>query len=79
MRLLLLSCILVACGDDNLAGVGQPCASSGECAAGLLCDFSKKQHTCQPAGQVHPPDLSTPESLDMAGEDLSLADLSQVD
>ncbi len=77
MRLLFLGILLLGCGDDSLAGIGQPCTSSGDCAAGLLCDFSKKQHTCQPAGQVHPPDLALPG--DMAGADFSVADLATHD
>jgi hypothetical protein len=70
MRTLLTVLFLCACGDDNLAGVGQPCNSSGDCAAGLLCDFSKKAHVCEPAGAGHPPDLSMPIQN---GEDLASA------
>jgi len=70
MRLVLLA-LLLGCTDDSLAGVGQPCNSSGDCAAGLLCDFSKKQHTCQPAGPAHP-DLSVPD--DLAGADARIGD-----
>ena len=67
-RALLTVLFLCGCGDDNLAGVGQPCNSSGDCAAGLLCDFGKKPHVCEPAGTVHPPDLSMPieEGADLA-------------
>jgi hypothetical protein len=62
MRTLLTVLFLCACGDDNLAGVGQPCGSSGDCAAGLLCDFGKKPHVCEPAGTVHA-DFSVPDDL----------------
>ncbi len=74
MRTLLLLLVLGGAGcDDNLAGVGQACSSSGDCAQGLLCDFGRTPHTCQPAGTVHM-DLAVPGDLagaDFAGEDLS--------
>jgi hypothetical protein len=74
MRTLLIACLFVfACGDDNLAGVGQPCISSGDCAAGLLCDFGKKPHVCEPETTLKP-DLSM--MGDLAGEDLAGEDLA---
>jgi hypothetical protein len=71
MRLLLLGVLWLGCGDDNLAGVGEPCNSSGDCAIGLLCDFGKTPHACEPAGEVRMPDLSVPR--DLSGADLSVA------
>ncbi len=75
MKWLALTALLLAgCGDDNLAGVGQPCSSSGECAQGLLCDFGRKPHVCEPQETVKGEDLSVPPDLagdDLAGEDLT--------
>ena len=71
MRLLLLGCLLLGCADDTLAGVGQPCNSSGDCAPGLFCDFSNsKMHSCQPAGPLR--DMSVPD--DLAGSDSAVSD-----
>ena len=72
MRIFFALLLVAACDDDNLAGVGQPCSSSGDCAAGLLCDFGRKPHVCEPAGTVKPPDLSVSND-DLAGEDLANA------
>jgi hypothetical protein len=69
--LLLLGVLWLGGCDDNLAGVGEPCNSSGDCAAGLLCDFAKTPHACEAAGQVRMPDLSVPS--DLSGADLSVA------
>ena len=74
MRGLLLALLMCAACDDNLAGVGQQCNSSGDCAAGLLCDFSRKPHLCEPQGQVKQPDMAVP--VDLAGDDLSGDDLT---
>jgi hypothetical protein len=66
--------LLLGCADDNLAGVGEPCSSSGDCAAGLICAFTTKtNHTCQPAGPPRP-DLSALDDLSMPGMDSSISD-----
>jgi hypothetical protein len=74
MKWLFIALVVAGCASDSLAGIGQACNSSGDCAAGLLCDFGMKNHTCQPAGTIHPPDLSM--SLDLSGDDLSGIDLA---
>jgi hypothetical protein len=72
MRLLVLCALVLGC-DEQLAGVGEPCNTSGECAAGLLCDYSRRPHTCQSAGGLH--DFSIPEITDMGVElDLTVED-----
>ncbi|HZS39169.1 MAG TPA: hypothetical protein VFF06_20200 [Polyangia bacterium] len=45
----LLAILLGALGscDSGPVGVGQQCASSEECAAGLVCDFGRMPHSCQ--------------------------------
>ena len=62
--------LLGAC-DAGLVGQGQECASSEECAAGLLCDFGRSPHTCQPMGSLAT-DLSV--RLDAAADMPGLAD-----
>jgi hypothetical protein len=74
-----LALLVIGCDDDNLAGVGEPCNSSGECAAGLLCDFGRKEHTCQPEDSVTRRDMTFVPDVDMGGEDQGMVDLSQVD
>ena len=64
MRLLgLISLLALGCNSSVLGGVGAPCHSSEDCAAGLVCDFAKKVHVC--AGTLtRPPDLSTGSATD---------------
>jgi hypothetical protein len=80
MRALLLGLLLMGCDDDTLKGVGEPCNSSGECAAGLLCDFGMRPtHTCQPEDSVTRRDMTFVPEMDMSGDDQGVADMSQVD
>jgi hypothetical protein len=82
MRLVLLTLLLAGCGDDQLLGEGKPCITSEECAAGLVCDFGKMPHSCEPSLSVNR-DLATPvEDLhvsDMGDAAVQPADLSGVD
>ena len=52
MRALLPIVLLAGCGDDALLDAGKTCATSDECAAGLLCDFGKTPHVCAPSESV---------------------------
>jgi hypothetical protein len=73
MRLFVVAVLWLGCADDSLGGVGEPCNSSGDCAAGLLCDFSnRKMHTCQPAGPLR--DFATPIFEDLSMPDSGAAD-----
>jgi hypothetical protein len=80
MRILLLTTLLgVGCGDGALAGPGQPCISSAECAAGLLCDFGKMPHACAPNSSLSSdlalaPDqgVASDGGMDLSGTDQSL-------
>jgi hypothetical protein len=47
-----LAVALLGSCDAGLVGQDQECASSEECAAGLLCDFGRSPHTCQPMGSL---------------------------
>ena len=76
MRGLVLGLLMCAACSDNLGGVGQQCTTSGDCAPGLLCDFGKKPHVCEPMGEVKPPDMAVP--VDLAGDDFAGEDLSQM-
>ena len=69
---MVLLVLLAGCGDD-LAGVGQPCSSSAECAAGLVSDFGRRDHTCQPTLTVRP-DMAV-RLVEDAGEPLDLAQI----
>jgi hypothetical protein len=64
---------LGGCADDALKGVGEPCISSAECAAGLLCDFGPRTPVCAPSGTVRR-DMAVPVMRDAAAIDLNAAD-----
>jgi hypothetical protein len=49
---LVLGAPLIGCGDDTLAGLGEPCQSSEECKSGLLCDYGRSPHVCAPTGTL---------------------------
>jgi hypothetical protein len=50
LRVVLLGGALLGCGDDTLAGLGEPCQSSEDCKSGLLCDFGRSPHVCASTG-----------------------------
>jgi hypothetical protein len=53
-----LAVALGACSSDAPLGAGQTCTASGECAAGLLCDFTQTPHVCA-GSQSLPEDMAT--------------------
>lgn len=61
---------LAAC-DAAQVGEGQPCSSSEECLAGLVCDFGRTPHSCQPTD-------SLTRDLSMRMGDAAAPDLSQL-
>jgi hypothetical protein len=70
MRMFLLTALALlaaSCSDGALTGEGQPCVTSGECAQGLLCDFGRTPHLCEPSDTVgrdmtvHIPDAAVPD------------------
>jgi hypothetical protein len=60
---------LSAC-DSGLVGEGQQCDSSEECAAGLVCDFGKSPHTCEPTDSLTR-DLAVRVMTDLSMPDLA--------
>jgi hypothetical protein len=75
MRAAFLLLLLVGCAENGLKKQGEACATSSECAAGLLCDLTAKQ--CSGSentmnvdsgldGFVHPPVDGTPPPIDAA-------------
>jgi hypothetical protein len=84
MRALLgAALLLLACSANNNRGEGAECVSSQQCAAGLLCDFSKTPHVCAKNGTLRPEDMSAePPDMtvppDFAGADLLGVDMTAV-
>ena len=74
--------LLSGCGSNALLAEGQPCSSSPECGAGLLCDFVRTPHVCgRTQGIVQ--DMAVPAGdgglRDLAGLDLTGLDLGTKD
>ena len=82
MRVVWLIALALAACDSGLVGEGGECTTSDECAAGLLCDFSKTPHVCAKNGSLTT-DLATPPDfravVDLAGADFAGADFAGAD
>ncbi len=66
-----LVAVLAGCGSDSLGTTGATCRSSEDCAPGLLCDFGRTPHKCEPSSTAAP-DMAKAKT-DMAAEASDMA------
>jgi len=55
--LIALLALSLSCGGGSLKSNGEPCVSSSECVAGLICDTTQTPHVCAGTSLVDAPDF----------------------